>query len=288
MHKFRFVVLSIVFLLGMASAYAQDNKASPVITLERTACFGTCPIYTISIFENGEVVYNGEKFVTVTGEQKGQIDPETVAAMVKAFENAGYFDWKEAYDTQMVTDLPSVITSVTRNGETHRIDHYMGDNATPVALPYLEQWIDVMTNSQLWTGAEFNFASISNGTDSPLITLERGACFGFCPVYNLAAYKDGSIVKMGIANVQDLGVSVMKVDTFAIEGVVQQAQALGYFDWKDRYDTQVKTDQTTVVSSVRWEDQYKQIFRYNGDPNAPVGLVWIEDSIDALVSNPAS
>jgi hypothetical protein len=50
----------------------------------------------------------------------------------------------------------------------------------------------------------------------------------------------------------------------------------------------VKTDQTTVISSVRWEDQYKQIFRYNGDPNAPVGLVWIEDSIDALVSNPAS
>ena len=288
MNKFKLAILPILFILSVAVVGAQDNNTKPVITLERTACFGRCPIYTISIFENGDVVYKGENSVTVTGEQKSQIDPETVKAMVEAFEKAGYFDWKEAYDTQMVTDLPSAITSVTRNGETHQIRHYLGDHTVPVALTYLEHWIDLMTTSNLRTGAEFNFSSISNGSDSPLITLERGACFGFCPVYNLAVYKDGTVVKMGIANVPDLGVTVTKVDGFAVEGVVQQAQALGYFDWKDRYDTQVKTDQTTVVSSVQWEDQYKQIYRYNGDPNAPVGLVWIEDSIDALVSNPAS
>ena len=134
MNKFKLVILPIIFILSVAVVGAQDNKAKPVITLERTACFGTCPIYTISIFENGDVVYNGEKFVTVTGEQKSQIDPETVKAMVAAFEKAGYFDWKEAYDTQMVTDLPSAITSVTHNGETHQINHYLGDNTAPLAL----------------------------------------------------------------------------------------------------------------------------------------------------------
>ena len=35
-------------------------KNDTVITLERTACFGTCPIYTITIYGDGRVVYDGE------------------------------------------------------------------------------------------------------------------------------------------------------------------------------------------------------------------------------------
>jgi hypothetical protein len=31
--------------------------AAPVITLERGACFGTCPVYKLSIFADGRVEY---------------------------------------------------------------------------------------------------------------------------------------------------------------------------------------------------------------------------------------
>ena len=82
--------------------------------------------------------------------------------------------------------------------------------------------------------------------------------------------------------------STFKIDEAAISGIVQKAQALGYFDWQDSYEKRVMTDQSTVTTSIRFEDQAKQIARYNGDPNAPVGLVWIEDSIDQLVKNPTS
>ena len=286
MNKLKFAVLVIVSLLGVASVNAQD-KSGVAITLERTACFGTCPVYTISIFDNGDVIYKGDKFVDVTGEQTSQIDPETVKAMVKAFESAGYFDWKEAYDTQTVTDLPTIITSVTHNGQTHKITRYAGDHTAPLALPFLEQWIDTMTNSSLWTGKATDISNISNGTDTPLITLDRGACFGFCPIYTVALFEDGTIVKTGIANVKDIGVQILKVDAAEINSVVQRAQALGYFDWQDSYEKQVMTDQVTVISSIRLDDQLKRVVRYNGDPNAPVGLTWIEDSIDQVVTNAA-
>jgi|GEM_PF-3609845 len=36
-----------------------------IISLEKTACFGTCPIFTINIFNNGEVIYYGKKFVKI-------------------------------------------------------------------------------------------------------------------------------------------------------------------------------------------------------------------------------
>jgi hypothetical protein len=43
------------------------------------------------------------------------------------------------------------------------------------------------------------------------------------------------------------------------------------------------TDQATAITSIRSEDQSKRIVRYDGDPNAPVGLLWVEDTIDRVV-----
>lgn len=284
MKMLKTVGLLMLIGFGMFSAKAQE-AAAPVITLERTACFGTCPMYTVSIYEDGKVVYEGENFVTVTGEQTSEIPPETVAAMVDAFEAVGYFDWNEAYDAMTVTDLPSAITSVTRDGETHRINHYMGDSSAPLALSFLEQWIDDMAVTSLWTGSEATVATISNGMESPVVSLQHGPNFGFGPVYDIVAYGDGTVVFVGIANVDHIGVYVSQTDAANIDVIAQQANAFGYFDWQDRYDTMVMTDQAYITSSVRWEDQYKTILRYDGDPNAPIGILRIEQSIEQLAAD---
>jgi hypothetical protein len=285
MKPFKFLVLLIVFVLGMGAVNAQEADAAVAITLERTACFGTCPVYTVTILEDGTVLYNGGDFVEVTGEQSSEIDPETVALMVEAFANAGYFEWKETYDTQSVTDMAYVTTSVMRDGETHRIAHYLGDHSAPLALAFLENWIAEMANTQLWTGVAPDIAYISNGTDTPLITLQRTQCFGDCPIYNVALYEDGTVVYSGIANVNDIGVQVFEADADAIIWIAQKASMFGYFDWQDHYEEYIMTDQTTVLTSVRWEDQSKRIARYVGDPNAPIGLVEIEDDISQFVTD---
>jgi hypothetical protein len=285
MNKLKFLSLLIIFVLGAAVVTAQDSEANVAITLERTPCFGTCPAYTVTIMDDGTVIYEGQNFVETMGEQTSEIDPETVASMVEAFTNAGYFEWDEAYDTQTVSDLPTVTTSVTRDGETHRIVRYTGDSSAPLALPYLEWWIDVMTNTQLWTGVQSDIANIATGGNTPIITLQRDACFGFCPVYSVALFEDGTVVFTGIANVDTLGVEVFETDAIAITSIAQRAQSFGYFGWQERYDQQVMTDQATVTTSISWEDQYNRIVRYDGDPNAPVGLVWVEDIIDQTVTD---
>lgn len=285
MKKLKILVLLVVFVLGMGVVNAQETDSNVAITLERTACFGTCPVYTIAILEDGTVQYNGGDFVQVTGEQTSQIDPALVAQMVEAFADAGYFEWDEAYDTQDVSDLSTVITSVTRDGETHRISRYLGDSSAPLALAFLERWIELTTTSSLWTGVEQDVSTISNGTDTPLLTLEQTACFGACPVYNVAVFEDGTVVFTGLANVKDIGVHVFETDAAIITGMAQRAQLTGYFDWQDRYDYMMITDQVYVITSVRWEDQSKQILRYGGDPNAPVGLTWIENEIAGLVTD---
>ena len=277
-------LLAILVLATAANhTYAQ---ASPVaITLERTACFGSCPIYAITIYEDGTVKYTGTKFVDVMGEQTSQIDPAIVKQMVAAFEAAGYFDWKEAYDTMNVTDMPYIITSVTSNGKTHKITRYVGDGSAPLALPFLETWIDDMTNSQLWTGAESNLSFTANFIKPAVATLQRGACFGKCPQYSVVLFEDGTVIYTGIANVSKIGVYEFKVDASAVAHIAEIAKITGYFDWSESYEKVVMTDQPTTITSVQSSDNAKRIVRYGGDPNAPIGLVQLEDSIDKLIAD---
>jgi hypothetical protein len=283
MNKHSFIGFLTILIIGVAAVNAQESPVA--ITLERTPCFGSCPVYTVTLLENGTVLYSGENFVEVMGEQITEIDPAAVEQMVNAFENVGYFDWDEAYQTQTVSDLATVITSVTRGGETHRITRYAGDDTAPLALPFLENWIDTMANTALWTGVQPDPAAISNGTDTAFITMQQDACFGVCPVYSVALFEDGTVVYTGIAHVAEIGVHLIEIDGAALTIIPQQAQLFGYFYWQDSYQKQVMTDQLTVTTSIRWQDQSKRIVRYGGDPGAPVGLLWIEESITQFVSD---
>ncbi|HET9907580.1 MAG TPA: DUF6438 domain-containing protein, partial [Anaerolineales bacterium] len=129
---------------------------SPLITLERTACFGTCPIYTLAIFEDGRVEYIGQDFVTITGEQTGSISTEQVKELLAAFESADYFNLQDQY-TAPITDLPTTITTLSFEGKTKTISNYGGCMPdllipAPQALCDLEIMIDEITNSAQWVG----------------------------------------------------------------------------------------------------------------------------------------
>ncbi|MBI3244024.1 MAG: hypothetical protein HYZ49_17210 [Chloroflexi bacterium] len=129
-----------------------------VITLQRTPCFGTCPIYKLTVYGDGRVEYEGEQFVAVEGTQTATITADQVKALAAAFEQANYFTLPDNY-TALVTDLPTTITSVTFNGQTKTIENYGGCfeeidslNKAPQALCDFEALIDTVTNSAQWVG----------------------------------------------------------------------------------------------------------------------------------------
>lgn len=141
--------------------FAQDNTLEQpdaerdiTITLERTRCFGACPVYTVTLYGDGRVEYNGIDFVDVAGMQTDFAGAEAVAMLADEMVAAGYFEWDDAYTRRYVTDLPTVITSLTIDGETKRIERYEGDDRAPAALVALEIQIDRLANSVQWTGQE--------------------------------------------------------------------------------------------------------------------------------------
>ena len=62
----------------------EPHPSDVVIRLERTACFGECPVYSVAIDGDGNVVYEGAKFVRVVGRQTDRIPASRVAAILDA------------------------------------------------------------------------------------------------------------------------------------------------------------------------------------------------------------
>src|SRR4030081_2844013 len=63
-----------------------------LITLERGPCFGTCPIYKVTIASDGAVAFEGRNFVKTKGTATGQIKPEDFNLLVNEFQKTKYFD----------------------------------------------------------------------------------------------------------------------------------------------------------------------------------------------------
>ena len=285
MSKLRiFSVFIVVFAIALFafSATAQD-EAQVAITLERGPCFGECPVYSLTIYTDGTVVFNGERFTEVEGEHTLQIEPEVVDQLIAGFEQAGFFEWDDEYTDMSVTDLPYITTSVTHDGETKTIRRYAGDNSAPLALPYLETWVDIAAYTSQWTGVPTSFSSVMS-INTPIVTLERQACYGMCPVYTVAVFEDGTVVYIGLQHVAQTGIRTASINPDEVQFLAMQAASFGYFGWNDQYMNMTITDQPYVFTSLRWEDQYKQIERYDGDFNAPVGLVRFENLTDELVN----
>jgi membrane dipeptidase len=124
---------------GPSTMLGPRQPAPPLeITLERTACFGMCPVYKVTLRGDGTVVYEGREFVRLMGTRTWTVDPAAVAALAAEMQQAGYFDLQDSYDAR-VTDHPTIWTSLTAGGRTKRIKDYVSG---PPKLKEIEAKID--------------------------------------------------------------------------------------------------------------------------------------------------
>ncbi len=117
------------------------------ITLERTPCFGTCPVYKVMLRRDGTACYEGVAYVAREGRYRGTIEAPLFDRLARMTVEKGYFDLRPRYAVP-VTDHPSVITSVLRAGTRKTVDHYA--NAGPAALKAIERAIDAATRQIRW------------------------------------------------------------------------------------------------------------------------------------------
>ncbi len=100
--------------------YWADPSAITTIRLSRGPCFGTCPIYQVTLGADGTATWNGERFVKRIGRYRGEAEVNEVARLLAFVERAGFFGWDDEYVSN-VTDTPDYILTVESNRGTKSV-----------------------------------------------------------------------------------------------------------------------------------------------------------------------
>lgn len=89
----------------------------PVLTFERTPCYGTCPAYLMQVYVDGRVAYEGRHSVPLMGKHELKLPASTVAEMLRQAKEAHFETFEKQY-LSGATDMPSVIVSIRQSDGT--------------------------------------------------------------------------------------------------------------------------------------------------------------------------
>jgi hypothetical protein len=156
--RFSVTIATAALLPACQTAYPDSTPADFQISLDRGACFGTCPVYSLTVSGNGSVSYTGLSFVTVEGDQEASLSPDVVAQLFQAVVSADFFGLDDRYEV-LATDLPSITTTVTMDGQTKTIYHYGLGCGTdldlaPPGLCEIEALLESIPASEGWVSID--------------------------------------------------------------------------------------------------------------------------------------
>ena len=145
----RFVLtLLTASIFGCHTAPEVKKTSEPVlalVALQRTACYGACPVYRVEVFADGMVQFQGERHVMVTEPVELKLEPVAFQKLRARLEQSGFAQWPDFLKVSS-SDAPTVI--LTYKG--HVVRHYRGDDTAPAELTQLEDDLDAMIGTARW------------------------------------------------------------------------------------------------------------------------------------------
>ena len=155
----RATLLAAAFALGLAGCkYFKDAPevvdppagTAVIAQLDRGACFGPCPVYSLTVFADGTVIYDGTTHVKVTGRRSRVLKPPQLDQLVASFERHGFAGMAASYEKTDAEDPPTI--SLTYRGKI--VNRAPGDPRTPPALLAIEDELEHLTGAEEWTGID--------------------------------------------------------------------------------------------------------------------------------------
>ncbi len=114
--------------------------------LQKGACFGSCPMYTLHIYADGKAVLDAKKFLPELGKFERQLSPTEFTKIEKAFAESDFYSHQDTF-TSMIPDLP-LIRVTYHNGSTSKT--IQGREGRPASVVGLERMLDIAAMGKGW------------------------------------------------------------------------------------------------------------------------------------------
>jgi Domain of unknown function (DUF6438) len=148
-------VVLVIWYPGRAYSLAHPrNTGSVSIEMSRGPCFGSCPIYSLTLQGDGLVEYRGIRFVRVKEKQSTRIGSEQLMQVLSDLDRMHFFTVEDRA-FQWGFDSPSVSISVSVDGRQKRVTtdgvYVAGWNGGPKArILQIAHEIDTIVGSKQW------------------------------------------------------------------------------------------------------------------------------------------
>jgi len=127
-----------------------EIPADAVARFQQTPCFGSCPVYVLTLFKGGRARFEGTNFVKPIGTYEAEWSQSDLLKMKELAAEIDFYELASIYDNSNVTDLPSSITTLsTFEGEGEYktvINRYGG----PEKLKQLERFFEELVKNTDW------------------------------------------------------------------------------------------------------------------------------------------
>ncbi|OYU02638.1 MAG: hypothetical protein CFE36_04160 [Sphingomonadaceae bacterium PASS1] len=159
--------LFLVVACNSQSSFPDVQSDKLLISLQRTACYGSCPDYKVTIDGQGNVVFTtrppldgGDSAVhrefsistgvRVSGTYRTVVSKADVVTLLQKFKAADFFSLKDEYSAA-VTDNPTYILSIdTGNGRKTVVDYVGKEAGMPAVVTTLQEAVDRVAGTERW------------------------------------------------------------------------------------------------------------------------------------------
>jgi hypothetical protein len=117
------------------------------IELERTACFGVCPVYRVTLLRGGRAELDAKSGYPHIGRFVGAIHLDSYGRLCYLMQQLGFEKLSPLY-TVMSEDLPTVNVTAVVGTRTVRISEY--GRTGPIELWGIQQAIDSVASQTEW------------------------------------------------------------------------------------------------------------------------------------------
>ena len=146
-----YLFLSCILIITSCKTTKPDVKRAEkngalILSMQRTPCYGRCPVYDIKLYRNGLLIYNTKQFADTVACRYLILSKQEIEEVKSRFDNSNFFSLADQYpeDRKAPTDIPSCILYYSNGAQQKTITDKRLQ--TPEALTTLEKSVDALLN----------------------------------------------------------------------------------------------------------------------------------------------